>query len=74
MNNKPIFRYEKLYSICNKYQFFTCGSISQYNKLFKLNENENGNTNIKDLALVIFICSTQSYEFILEKLMENIEW
>ena len=73
MNNKPIFRYEKLYGICNKYQFFTCGSISQYNKLFKLNENEFGTTTTKDLALVIYICSEQSFEFIYEKLLENLE-
>ena len=74
MNNKPIFRYEELYRICNKEQFFTNGSINQYNKLFQINENESGQVTVKDLALIIYICSTQSYEYILEKLMENLEW
>lgn len=74
MNNYPIFRHQKLYSICNKEQFFTNGSISQYNKLFQINENESGQVTVKDLALIIYICSTQSYEYILEKLMENLEW
>ena len=74
MDTKPIFHYNKLYSICNKYQFFTCGSIKQYNKLFELNENKNGNITTKELALVIYICSEQSFEFIYEKLLETLEW
>ncbi len=46
---------EKLYSLCNKYQWFTDGSIRQYECLF--NKAKDGAT-IKELALIIWICSS----------------
>lgn len=46
---------EKLRSLCIKNNWFTSGTNSQYEKLFQLNEE---NAPIQDLALVIWVCST----------------
>ncbi len=45
---------EKLRSLCIKNNWFTCGTNSQYEKLFQLNEE---NAPAQDLALVIWVCS-----------------
>ena len=44
----------KLYSLCNKYQWFTHGDIEQYNRLFW--KNDNGGT-LEELAIIIWVCS-----------------
>lgn len=62
--------FNKLYHICNKYQFFTNGDNSQYTKLFELNDKPT--TTLHDLALIIYICSTNvTYEYVLEILMKE---
>ena len=43
-----------MYSLCNRYQWFTCGTCSQYEKLFDMVRE---GWRAKDLALVIYICS-----------------
>ncbi len=45
---------DKLYRICNKYQFFTNGDISQYDKLFERNKE---GASLQTLATIIWICS-----------------
>lgn len=45
---------DKLYRTCNKYQFFTSGSINQYDKLFERNKE---GASLQTLATIIWICS-----------------
>ena len=46
--------YNKLYRLCNDNKWFTCGSNSQYDKLFKANRNK---VSVRDLSVIIWICS-----------------
>ena len=60
---------EKLYYLCNKYQWFTCGDNRQYELLFKLNKN---GASLEKLATIIWICSTDYDEqYILEILKKE---
>jgi len=43
-----------IYRLCNKEQYFTDGSIEQYNKMFELVEE---GSPLHDIALAIWICS-----------------
>ncbi len=45
---------EKLYYLCNKYQWFTCGDNRQYELLFKLNKDD---ASLEKLATIIWIYS-----------------
>lgn len=47
-------RVSKLYELCNKKQYFTSGSNSQYDKLFYM---ANNGGSLYDLALIIWLCS-----------------
>ena len=49
---------EKLYYLCNKYQWFTSGNNRQYNLLFDLNKR---GASLETLATIIWICS-QGYD------------
>lgn len=57
----------KLYSLCNKYQWFTCGSIQQYDRLFEKAQN---GASLKELALIIWICSSNMTE---QEILEILE-
>ncbi len=57
----------KLYSLCNKYQWFTDGSMRQYDRLFEKAQN---GASIKELALIIWICSSNMTE---QKILEILE-
>ena len=50
---------EKLYRLCNKYQWFTGGDCSQYDKLFEKNNRQGAS--FETLATIIWLCST-NYE------------
>ena len=50
---------DKLYKLCNQYQWFTAGSIAQYSKLFKKNSDD---APLKELALIIWLCSNNMEE------------
>lgn len=56
--NKYISR-NKLYILCNKYQWFTAGDIDQYNKLFQKCE---AGASFEELALIIWLCSSNATE------------
>jgi len=45
---------DKLYSLCNKFRWFTNGDIRQYKTLFE--QNEQG-ASLEKLATIIWICS-----------------
>jgi hypothetical protein len=47
--------YEKLYALCNRYQWFTNGDTKQYNMLFDRNRED---ASIEVLATIIWICSS----------------
>jgi len=49
---------ETLYRLCNKYQWFTNGDCTQYEKLFEKNRQ---GASIETLTTIIWLCST-SYE------------
>ncbi|WP_438848410.1 hypothetical protein [Anaerocaecibacter muris] len=60
---------EKLYYLCNKYQWFTCGNNRQYELLFKLNKD---GASLEKLATIIWICSTgYDEQYILEILKKE---
>lgn len=54
-----------VYGLCNKYQWFTCGSIRQYEKMFDYVRSECTNVKeiykIKKLATLIWICSADDF-------------
>ena len=43
-----------LWRLCNKHQWFTCGTNKQYDKLFYANEN---GATIEEIATIIWLCS-----------------
>ena len=45
-----------IYELCNKYQWFTCGSVRQYEKALTMAK---GGVPITELARVIWICSDE---------------
>lgn len=50
---------ETLRELCIKNNWFTCGSNIQYDKLFDMNEK---NCSVDELALVIWLCSEESFD------------
>ncbi len=56
---------DKLYYLCNKYQWFTSGDNTQYKKLF---ERCKQGASLRTLATIIWICS-KDYD---EQLILNI--
>lgn len=64
-----------VYGLCNKNQWFTCGSIRQYEKMFDYVRSECINVKdinkIKKLATMIWICSADDFseEGIFEELL-----
>ena len=64
---------DRLRSLCVKNQWFTCGTNSQYEKMFEINETTK---NINLLAVVIWACSADaagSMEQIRNGLMAEME-
>ena len=60
---------EDLWVLCNQENWFTSGTNSQYEKLFDLNRE---GASLEDLALVIWLCSTEvDREKVLHKLNEK---
>ena len=47
--------YSDVYALCNRNQWFTSGSLNQYRKLFEIVEN---GATIDEIALVIWLCSS----------------
>lgn len=45
---------DKLYQLCNKHQWFTCGTSSQYEKLFYAYEN---GAPLDEIVTIIWLCS-----------------
>lgn len=50
---------DKLYTLCNKYQWFTSGDCKQYERLFERNKQ---GASLKTLATIIWICSVNYNE------------
>lgn len=49
---------DQVYALCNEYQWFTCGSNDQYEKLFiMINEK----APIEEVATVIWLCSDDKW-------------
>lgn len=69
MNNEKKFTRDELRALCIKHDWFTSGSLSQYNKLFTMNDK---GSNIHDLAIVIWICSSTDESISdIEKILEE---
>lgn len=60
---------EKLYQLCRKNHYFTCGSPSQYRKFFHMAEQ---GANAHDLALIVWLCSDKVDKNIIEREIEEI--
>ena len=58
---------DELRMLCIKNNWFTGGTISQYEKMFELNRNDVG---VREIALVIWLCSDASLEEIEKKLSD----
>ena len=57
-----------MYELCNEKQWFTCGTNSQYEKMFDFVRKENINSlmidyKIKELARMIWLCSDDEITF-----------
>ena len=48
----------ELYKLCNDNRLFTCGSISQYEKMFELASN---GVTAGELAMMLYLCSDKKY-------------
>ncbi len=59
---------EKLYSLCNRYQWFTSGSIKQYKKMFECAEQ---GASIEKIATIIWICSIDYEEQEILKILQK---
>ena len=59
---------ETLYRLCNKYQWFTVGDFSQYEKLF--DKNRQG-ASLETLATIIWLCSVGYEEKDILKILEK---
>ena len=66
-----IFQWSHLFDILCKYNLFTYGDGQKIDKLFDINENTQGKYKLKDLALVIYLCSSQDYNDIYKILKEE---
>lgn len=69
-----------VYGLCNKHQWFTCGSVNQYEKMFDyVRDNEifaSSTDKISKLATMIWICSNgfseeEIYNALYKKALEN---
>lgn len=60
---------DELYALCNRNNWFTCGTNKQYQKLFEANEELKP---LEIIATIIYICSddSETYDSILETLNE----
>ncbi len=59
---------EKLYRLCNKYQWFTSGDCTQYEKLFEKNRQ---GASLETLATIIWLCSVRYEEKDILKILEK---
>ena len=59
---------EKLYRLCNKYQWFTSGDCTQYEKLFEKNRQ---GSSLETLATIIWLCSVRYEEKDILKILEK---
>lgn len=58
MRNYTVTDSRELRRLCIKHNWFTCGSIDQYDKLFYANEN---GCPIEEIATIIWICSNEKH-------------
>lgn len=49
-----------LRELCIKYNWFTCGTCEQYEKLFEINKD---GCPLEDIALVIWLCSDENWDY-----------
>lgn len=59
---------EKLYYLCNKYQWFTSGGNRQYDLLFERNRQ---GASLEKLATIIWICSVGYDEQFILKILKQ---
>jgi len=66
---------DEIYSMCNREQYFTCGSNRQYDLMFTMAKKPEIST--RDLAMMIFTCSDsaslESIQSQLDSIMEKIK-
>lgn len=59
---------DKLYYLCNKYQWFTAGDKRQYDLLFECNRQ---GASLETLATIIWICSVGYDEQLILKILKQ---
>ena len=50
----------KMYNLCNKNQYFTCGSCRQYDKFFDMVKD---GVHLEIIARVLWVCSSDNYSY-----------
>lgn len=58
MKNYTVTTRENLRLLCIRHDWFTCGSIEQYEKLFYANEN---GCPLEEIATIIWLCSDEDW-------------
>lgn len=51
---------DKMYRLCNKKQYFTCGSHAQYDKFFQMVRERKS---LDSIARVLWVCSNEKFTF-----------
>lgn len=60
---------DRLFKLCNKYDWFCCGSVKQYDKLFEMLRD---GATTHDLAVMIYICSDMT-EWTIESIQKILD-
>lgn len=60
---------EKIYSLCCRENYFSCGTLSQYDRMFFMSTNEN--ITVRDLSIMIWTCSSNDVQ--LCDIIDNLE-
>lgn len=63
--------YDRMYRLCNKKQYFTCGSCRQYDKFFEMVREK---MSLESIARVLWVCSNDNftYEEVYQDCYENL--
>lgn len=56
--DKSTIGYDNLRALCIKNNWFTCGSIRQYEKLF---DRDSEGASLNELATIIWVCSSEEH-------------
>lgn len=59
---------EKIYQLCCRKNYFSCGTMRQYDLMFTMSRNEN--ITVRDLSIMIWTCSRE--DALLSEILDDI--